>query len=127
MEKIGSGYSEVIEEYMSVLTILKKNKDYRKVYNRGKSVADRQMVLYFLKNNEELCRFGFTVSKKVGNAVIRNRIRRLFREACRLNAQKFPWGFDFVLLARRQSVGLKYQQVEDSLLKLLTRINSNRG
>lgn len=112
---------------MSVLTILKKNKDYRKVYNRGKSVADRQMVLYFLKNNEELCRFGFTVSKKVGNAVIRNRIRRLFREACRLNAQKFPRGFDFVLLARRQSVGLKYQQVEDSLLKLLTRINSNRG
>lgn len=111
---------------MSVLTVLKKNGDYRKIYNRGKSVADRHLVLYFLSNNLEICRFGFTTSKKVGNAVTRNRIRRLFREACRLNVEKFPGGFDFILLARRDIVGLNYKQVEESLLKLLKRINFNR-
>lgn len=112
---------------MSVLTILKKNGDYRRVYSRGKSVADRHLVLYFLANSLEICRFGFTISKKVGNAVTRNRIRRLFREVCRLNAEKFPGGFDFVLLARRDIVGLHYEQVEESALKLLKRIKFNRG
>lgn len=104
---------------MSALNVLKRNKDYRNVYSRGKSVADRHLVLYFLANNLEDCRFGFTVSKKVGNAVKRNRIRRLFREACRLNSEKFIGGFDIVLMARRNVDSLKYQQVEESLLKLL--------
>lgn len=112
---------------MSVLDVLKKNGDYRKVYSRGKSVADRQMVLYFLANNLKTARFGFTVSKKVGNAVTRNRIRRLFREVCRLNVENFQGGFDFVLLARRGIVGFSYKQVEESLFKLLKRINFNRG
>lgn len=112
---------------MSVLTVLKKNGDYRKVYSRGKSVADRHLVLYFLANNLEIFRLGFTVSKKVGNAVTRNRIRRLFREACRLNVEKFQGGFDFILLARRDIAGFSYKQVEESLLKLLKRININRG
>lgn len=112
---------------MSVLTIIKKNEDYRKVYSRGKSVADRHLVLYFLPNNFEICRFGFTTSKKLGKAVTRNRIRRLFREACRLNLEKFPAGFDFVLLARRAIVGSQYNEVEESLLKLLKKININRG
>lgn len=112
---------------MGDLTILKKNKDYRRVYSQGKTVADRYIVLYYLQNNTELSRFGFTASKKVGNAVTRNRIRRLFRETCRLNYGHFPAGFDFVLLARREIVGSGYQQVEASLLKLLKRIRFNRG
>lgn len=112
---------------MSVLTIIKKNAEYRKIYNRGKSVAGRHMVLYYLANNLEICRFGFTVSRKIGKAVKRNRIRRLFREACRLNLEQFPKGFDYVLLARRDIVGLNYWQVEESLLKLLKKINFNKG
>jgi ribonuclease P protein component len=107
---------------MSILNVLKKNEDYRKVYSRGKSVADRYLVLYFLANNLEICRFGFTVSKKVGKAVARNRIRRLFREACRLNIEKFPVGYDFILLARKDIIGFKYAQVEESLLKLIKKI-----
>jgi len=112
---------------MGVLNILKKNKEYRRIYNKGKSAADRFIVLYFLTNNTELCRFGFTVSKKVGNAVVRNRIRRLFKEVCRLNIEKFPRGFDFILLARNSTAGCGYRQVEESLLKLLKYIDINRG
>ncbi|NLI14541.1 MAG: ribonuclease P protein component [Peptococcaceae bacterium] len=107
---------------MSTLTVLKKNKDYKNVYSRGKSVADRHLVLYFLANNSSDCRLGFTVSRKIGNAVKRNRIRRLFKEACRINKEQFTGGYDIVLLARRHNESLKYQQVEESLLKLLKKV-----
>lgn len=110
---------------MKTLITIKKNKEFRKVYARGKSVADRHMVLYYLVNDLETRRFGFTVSRKVGKAVLRNRIRRLFREACRLNAEKFPEGLDFVLLARRDAAGLSYRQVEESLLKLLKKVKAD--
>ncbi|MCG9966850.1 ribonuclease P protein component [Pelotomaculum terephthalicicum JT] len=112
---------------MTVINKIKKNKDYRKVYSCGKSVADRYLVLFFWVNNLETSRFGFTASKKIGNAVVRNRVRRLFKEVCRLNINKFPVGFDYVLLARNAIVGRKYQQVEESLLKLLKNITSRRG
>lgn len=112
---------------MAVFNKITKNKDYKKVYNYGKSVADRYLVLFFLVNNLETSRFGFTVSKKIGNAIKRNRVRRLFKEACRLNLNRFPIGFDYVILARNAIVGRKYQQVEESLLKLLRNINSYRG
>lgn len=112
---------------MNVVTVLKKNKDYKRIYSHGKSVADRFMVLYFLTNTTDICRFGFTVSKKVGNAVVRNRVRRLFKEACRLNLEKFPIGFDYILLARKTIVTKRYMQVEESLLKLLKIVNNYRG
>lgn len=112
---------------MSSLTKIKKNNDFRKIYNSRKSVADRNMVLYFLSNNEEYCRFGFTVSKKIGNAVTRNRVRRLFGEVCRLNKEKFPIGYDYILLARRGIIGLNYYQIEESLLKLIKKLRLYRG
>jgi ribonuclease P protein component len=112
---------------MGNLTILKKNRDYRRVYSHGKTVADRLIVLYYLQNNTEQSRFGFTVSKKVGNAVTRNRIRRLFKEICRLNYGIFPAGFDFVLLARREITGSGYHELEASLLKLLKKVYLKRG
>jgi ribonuclease P protein component len=112
---------------MSGLTKIKKNAEFRKIYNSRKSVADRNMVLYFLSNDKEDCRFGFTVSKKIGNAVTRNRIRRLFGEVCRLNKEKFPVGYDFILLARREIVGLDFSQIEKGLLGLLKKLKINRG
>ncbi len=112
---------------MSSLTKIKKNGDFRKIYNSRRSVADRNMVLYFLSNNKEISRFGFTVSKKIGNAVTRNRVRRLFGEVCRLNKEKFPKGYDYILLARRDIVGLNFRQVEEGLLRLVKKLKINRG
>lgn len=112
---------------MSFLPTVKKNGDFKRIYNRGRSVADRHLVLYFLSNNLEICRFGFIVTKKLGNAVIRNRIRRILREACRLNADQFQQGYDFVLIARKAVTGLKRQQVEESLARLLKRAGFDGG
>ena len=106
---------------------LRKNKEYRKVYKFGRSVADRNMVLFVLANNLGVSRIGFTVSKKVGKAVIRNKVRRLFKEACRLNLQEFPLCRDYILLARNNVVGKSYHVVENSLLHLLKRLRIPKG
>lgn len=110
---------------MALFRRLKKNREYRKVYKFGRSVADRNVVLFALANNLNTSRIGFTVSKKVGKAVTRNRVRRLFKEACRLNISEFPAGKDFILLARVSVVGKSYQIVEKSLLQLLKRLTIN--
>ncbi len=112
---------------MNSLNIIKKNGEYRKVYSLGKSVADRRLVIYFFKNNLDTSRFGFTVSKKVGKAVTRNRVRRLLKEACRQNILKFPDGYDFVILARRGAAVIKFRQAEDSIIKLLKKVANGGG
>jgi len=112
---------------MGSITKIKKNAEFRKIYNSRMSVANRNMVLYFLSNDKEVSRFGFTVSKKIGNAVTRNRIRRLLGEVCRLNKEKFPSGYDYILMARRGIVGLNFFQIEEGLLELLDKIKTKRG
>lgn len=104
---------------MSVLNIIKKNKEYRRIYSRGKSYADRYMVIYILENNSDISRFGFTVSKKIGKAVKRNRIRRILKEVCRLNLKNFPQGFDYIIIARHDIGSLSFLQIEERLLRLL--------
>jgi len=106
---------------------LKKNKEYRRVYKFGQSQADRNIVLFVLANNLGFSRFGFTVSKKVGKAVVRNRVRRLFKEACRINLHEFPQCRDYILLARNNVVGKNYHAVEKSLLNLIKRISILKG
>ena len=104
---------------MGNLVVIKKNKDYRKVFSGGKFAAGRFIVIYYQPNKDGASRFGFSVSKKIGKAVVRNRVKRLFKEACRLNRQSFSAGFDYVLLARRDIVGKSYWQIEESIVKLL--------
>ena len=71
---------------------LKKNKDFQNVYNNGVSFANRYLVMYVLKNNTENNRIGISVSKKVGNSVIRHHITRLVRESYRLHEDMFDSG-----------------------------------
>lgn len=96
---------------------LKKRKDFKKVYSYGQSFANRELVLYFKSSNQLGYRIGISVSKKVGNAVVRNRIKRLIKEA--LNAQIKMFGIkkntDIVIIARNPTVGMSYAQIERSL------------
>ena len=73
-----------------ILGIFKKNKDFRHVYDEGKSYANRILVMYAMTNGLEKNRLGISVSKKVGNSVIRHRLTRLIRESYRLNESHFP-------------------------------------
>ena len=79
---------------------LKKNSDFRKVYGRKKSYANKLLVMYIFENGTDINRIGISVSKKVGNSIVRHRLTRLIRESIRLNAHKLKKGYDIVIVAR---------------------------
>lgn len=97
---------------------LKKNSDFQLVYKNGNSYANRYLVMYVMDNQSEKNRIGISVSKKVGNSVIRHRIKRLIRESYKMNEEKFCKGFDLVIIARAGSKDKKYVEIESALLHL---------
>ena len=84
---------------------LKKNRDFQLLYKEGKSRANRYLVLYVKENGMEKNRFGVSVSKKVGNSVVRHRITRLIRESYRLHEDMFNSGLDMAVIARVSAKG----------------------
>ena len=100
---------------------LKKNYQFRFVYNRGKSIANRLLVMYVVRNGTNGNRFGISVSKKVGNSVVRSRITRLLRESYRLSESKFLAGYDIVVIARASAKEATYKEVERALMHLLNK------
>ena len=97
---------------------LKKKRDFRTVYRDGKSYANRLLVMYTLKNDSDRNRLGISVSKKVGNSVVRHRVTRLIREAYRLNRANIDVGYDIVIVARPSSKDKKCQDIESALMHL---------
>ena len=97
---------------------LKKNCDFQYVYKNGKSYANRYLVMYVLENNTDGNRLGISVSKKVGNSVVRHRVTRLIRESYRLHENIFNSGLDIVVVARNNASSAGYAEVESALLHL---------
>ncbi|WP_010279238.1 ribonuclease P protein component [Paenibacillus senegalensis] len=99
---------------------LAKREDFNKVYRMGRSSANHQFVLYFRKiPDSPHLRVGVSVSKKVGNAVVRNRIRRLVKEIIRLHLERIEGKGDLIFIARKPAAGMDYEQIRKSLLHLL--------
>ena len=94
---------------------LKKNRDFQQVYRRGTSAASRQFVMYVLKNGTEKNRLGVSVSKKVGNSVVRHRVTRLVREGYRLQESQFLRGRDIVVIARVTAAACTQEEVKENL------------
>ncbi|MEW6727473.1 MAG: ribonuclease P protein component [Bacillota bacterium] len=103
---------------MGIITI-KSNADFRRAYARGASRAGRSLVLYRFANEKAFSRFGFVVSKKVGKAVVRNRLRRVLKEICRRNEGAFAPGCDYVVVARLRAADEDYGTLEEQLLSLV--------
>ena len=101
---------------------LKKNRDFVRVYQNGRSSADRLMVLYRLNNGTERNRLGISVSRKVGNSVVRHRVKRLIREAYRLEEDLYKTGYDLVCIARAGAKDSTFREVSDSLTHLSRRL-----
>ena len=97
---------------------LKKNMDFQNVYKNGKSYANKYLVMYILENNLNKNRIGISVSKKVGNSVIRHRITRLIRESYRLQEDMFNSSLDIVVIARGSAKEVGYKEIESALLHL---------
>lgn len=97
---------------------LKKNAEFQTVYKKGISFANKYLVLYILENNKDINRVGISVSKKVGNSVIRHRLTRLIRESYRLNENSFKKGYDLVFIARVSSKEKSQREIESALLHL---------
>ncbi|TCT12242.1 ribonuclease P protein component [Natranaerovirga pectinivora] len=102
---------------------LKTNKEFKSTYSLGKSYANKYLVMYVLKNNLETNRLGISVSKKVGNSVVRHRITRLIREFFRLNQCRLKNGYDIIVIARVNSNGKNYNEIENALNHLLLKMN----
>ena len=95
---------------------LKKNSDFRRLYARGKSSANRYLAVYCRRNGGTVNRMGYTVSSKLGGAVVRNRVRRRLREIARLNAPRLKTGWDLVVVARARAVGAPYSELDRAYL-----------
>jgi ribonuclease P protein component len=96
---------------------LKKNSQFSLVYDKGKSLAGKEVVLKALSNGSSLSRFGFVVSGRLGKAVVRNRIKRRLREIT--GKIKVKSGWDIILIARAPAVMTDYKDLEKSVRKLL--------
>ena len=101
------------------------NKRYSQIHTEGTSAANRLLVVRFLANDLDRSRFGCLVSKRIGNAVVRNRVRRRLREAVRHHAVKSGW--DAVFIARRGIERATFQQLKRAAGNLLlqTRLVDN--
>jgi len=109
------------------MIILKKNKDYKSVYDCNNSISDYNLVIFIKKNDYKYSRFGFTAAKKIKKEVERNLVRRRLKEIVRHKEDSIKEGYDIVLMARVNAVESDYKSLESSFVKLMKRKNLFKG
>ncbi len=97
---------------------LKKNADFNLVYQSGRSLANKYLVMYVRENGVNKNKLGISVSKKVGNSIVRHRLTRLVRESYRLQEDHFRCGLDIVVIARNSAKDKGYREIESALIHL---------
>ena len=109
------------------LTVLRKRAEFVKVQNKGKRHRGRSLLLMVYPNDSDKSRIGLTVSRKVGNAVVRNRVRRRLREAIRANPERFASGQDYVFIARARSATAGSSTLHKEVEWLLSQVSLQAG
>jgi len=112
---------------MSKLKRLKRNTDFQKVYRYRKSFSSRTTVIYVKPNGEKFNRIGFSISKKVGNSVTRNRIKRFYIEVLITEKEKIKKGYDIVLIARREAAEMDFYTACREIRKVLMKSGLLKG
>ena len=98
---------------------LRKNTEFKDIYDNRVSMANRNLIMYIKENGTDTKKLGVSVSKKVGNSIVRHRLARLIREAFRLNTNHIPNGYDYVIIARANLKDKGYKETEESMIHLL--------
>ena len=93
---------------------IKKNSDFQIVYKKGRSYANKLLVMYVYEAGGDQIRIGISVSKKVGNSVVRHRVTRLLRESFRLNREHMDSGLDIIVVARAAAKDSDYKKMESA-------------
>lgn len=106
---------------------MRKREEFAAVYQAGKRASDRYLVLYARRNGASESRAGFAVGRRIGKAVVRNRVRRRLKEALRLRSAELPAGWDWVLVARGEARGASFRELEASVVGLIGRATTARG
>lgn len=98
---------------------LRTNRDFDKVYKHGKNYWNKNLTIYVRKNDLEKTRFGYCITKKIGNSVVRNKVRRKMQEIIRLEFQDIKNGYDIVIIPKKNTVDIGYKEMESSINHLL--------
>lgn len=110
-----------IKKKMRYSVSLRKNEEFKEVYKNGRYAVEKDLILHVKKNELGINRIGISVSKKTGNSVVRHRIKRLVKEAYRLNEEKFICGYDLVFSARKDTKDRTYLSIESVIFRLAKR------
>ena len=97
---------------------LQNSIQFSNVYKNGKSFANKYLIMYIMENNNSYNRLGISVRKKVGNSVVRHRIKRLIKESYRLQEKMFNSGLDIVVIARGSASSVSFKEIDSALLHL---------
>ena len=98
---------------------MKKNSQFDYIFKNGKSLKQNKLLLFYSKTKSNKPKIGVVVSKKIGNSVTRNKIKRLIRESIRLNLAKLNTSYNYILVARQGIEILSYHEINNDFLKLL--------
>lgn len=100
---------------------LRKNRDFQAVYKKGRSFANKYLIIYILENDQDQNLLGISVSKKVGNSVVRHRVKRIAKESYRLHENMLNSGFNIAVIARPMAKDADFKKIEGAMLSLLKR------
>lgn len=98
---------------------LRNNMEFKKVYNGGKNYWNRNLILYVRKNNMISSRVGYSITKKIGNSVVRNKVRRRMKEIYRLNFNNIKEGYDLIFIPKKNIVDISYKELESAMLHIM--------
>lgn len=110
---------------MKNINSLKNSREFGRVYSNGKSYANKYLVMIVLGNDLDCNRIGFSISKKVGNSVVRHYFARILREIYRLHKEVFSSGLDIVIIVKSSASECRFREIESAFLHLAKLHNKN--
>ncbi|MBQ7141390.1 MAG: ribonuclease P protein component [Bacilli bacterium] len=105
---------------MKKINIVKKNQDFSTILNNRKKIGNKYLVIYYKENNLSLNRYGISVSKKLGNAVTRNKIKRQVKNIIDKNENLFKKNQDYIIIIRKDFIDLKFESKEQIIKNLIS-------